>query len=96
MKDNITNFVDDKISRKIINALTKMDFETCNKLADNSGIPVSRLQEYIFGTEKITQLDKDMLILYVAELNKDDEKRYEDSTMKQYSSLKEFQQRKVG
>ena len=96
MNDNVENFVDEKTSRKIINALTKLDFKTCNKLANDSGIPFTRLQAFIHGIEKITQLDKGKLILHFAELDMSEEKRCEDSTQERYSSLKAFQQRKAG
>ena len=97
-KNKITNFVDEKTARKIIDALCRLDFKSITKLADDSGVPVNRLQNFIEGTEKITQLDKGKLIIHLinlADMAEDISTKEEPPEIK-YTSLKDFQKRKAG
>lgn len=96
---NIKNFVDEKTSGKIIDALCALDFDSIHKLAKNSGIPVDRLQDFVDGDEKITQLDKGKLITHlIASAETAEEKHQHSETNKEMelARLKDFQRRKAG
>jgi len=95
---NIKNFIDERTARKVIDALCALDFKTIHKLAEDSGVPVSRLQNFIEGTEKITQLDKGKLIIYLVKLVDiiEEEGQLEETKKQIFTSLKDFQQHKTG
>jgi hypothetical protein len=50
--DNIVNFIAEKNTRKIVNAICDLDFLAFNKVANDSKIPVIRLLSFIEGSEK--------------------------------------------
>jgi len=95
---NIKNFVGEKTTRKIVDALCALDFNTIHKLAEDSGVPVHRLQDFVDETEKITQLDKGKLIVYLVKLVDmgEEEGQLEETGEQIFTTLKEFQQRKTG
>jgi len=95
---NIKNFVGEKTTRKIVDALCALDFNTIHKLAEDSGVPVHRLQDFVDETEKITQLDKGKLIVYLVKLVDmgEEEGQLEETGEQIFTALKEFQQRKTG
>lgn len=96
--NNIKNFVDEKTSRKIISAICSLDFTDIHKLSEESGVPVSRLQDFVDETEKITQIDKGKLIVHLINMTdiSEDEKQLEETKGQKYTTVKEFQQRKPG
>jgi hypothetical protein len=98
MMNNIKNFVDEKTSRKIISAICSLDFTDIHKLSEESGVPVSRLQDFVDETEKITQIDKGKLIVHLINMTdiSEDEKQLEETKGQKYTTVKEFQQRKPG
>ena len=95
---NIKNFVDERTSRRVIGALCALDYNTIQKLAEDSGVPVSRLQNFVEETEKITQLDKGKLIIYLVKLVDmgEEEGQIEETEKQMITTLKDFQQRKTG
>ena len=95
---NIKNFVDEKTSRKIIDAICSLDFNTIHNLAKDSGVPVDRLQSFVDGDEKITLLDKGKLIIHLIKLADITEETNidEESNDKGFITLKDFQDRKAG
>ena len=95
---DIKNFIDERTARRVIGALCALDFNTIHKLAEDSGVPVHRLQNFVDGTEKITQLDKEKLIVYLVKLVDmgEEEGQLEDTEEQIFTTLKEFQQRKTG
>lgn len=97
MMSNVKNFVDEKTAKRIIDAITTLDFHGVLKLADDSGVPVSRLRDIIDRTERITQLDKGKLITHLMNLMdiREEEKPDEEAEGQNFTSLKEFQQRKI-
>ena len=94
---DVTNFVDEKTSRKIIAALCSLEFNAINKLAEDSGVPVNRLLDFVDETEKITQLDKGKLILHLLKLMDMGEEEIQEmgTDEEKVPSLKQFQQRKA-
>ena len=98
LMSDVKNFVDEKTKRKIIDALCELDFNSIHILADNSGVPVSRLQDFVDNTERITHLDKGKLIIHLVNLMdiSEEGKQHEETTEPNFTSLKEFQQRKTG
>jgi hypothetical protein len=61
-------------------------------------VPVTRLQDFVDGTEEITQLDKGKLIIHLVNLMdiSEEEKQHEETSEPTYASLEDFQQRKTG
>lgn len=95
---NIKNFVDEKTSKKIIDTICALDFDTIHKLSKDSGVPVHRLQSFVDGDEIITQLDKGKLIIHLIKLvdiGEEQNPRDEDKE-ETFMTLKEFQLRKTG
>ena len=95
---NIKNFVEEKTSKKIVDALCALDFNAIHKLAKDSGVPVHRLQNFVDGDEKITQIDKGKLIVYLVKSVDTNEKagKPEENKENVFATLKEFQQRNTG
>jgi uncharacterized protein YbbC (DUF1343 family) len=95
--DNVKNFVDEKTSRLIIQALCDLEFNDVLKLSEKSGVTVSRLQDFVDGDEQITQLDKGKLIIHLVNLAEmSNESKQLEKTEESYTSLKDFQNRKAG
>jgi hypothetical protein len=96
MDDKIKNFVDEKNTTKIVNALCDMDFLEFNQIVEDSGIPITRLLGYIDGSEKITTLDKEKLIPHLSRLSEmpEDKIHSDENVVETYSSLKNFLERK--
>ena len=95
----IKNFVDEKTSRKIIDAICALDYSSVLKLSDDSGVPVHRLQSFVDGDEKITQLDKGKLIIHLIKLVDivDEEHHHEETNDEMVSpGINDFQRRKAG
>ena len=94
----IKNFIDERTTRRVIGALCALDYNTIQKLAENSGVPVHRLQNIVDGTEKITPLDKGKLIVYLVRLENmgEWEGQLEETEEQIITALKDFQQRKTG
>lgn len=95
---NIKNFVDEKTSKKIIDTICKLDFDTIHKLSKNSGVSVHRLQNFVDGDEMITRLDKGKLIVHLIQLVEMNEEQNlpAENTEGVFTTLKEFQLRKTG
>lgn len=90
---NVKNFVDEKTTRKTISAICSLDFTEIHKLSKKSGLPVSRLQNFVDETEEMTQIDKGKLISHLINLTDISE---EETKEAKYTNLKEFQKRKTG
>lgn len=96
MGNNIKNFVDEKTNRTIVDALMQLDFKSVNKLAEDSAIPVHRLQAFIEGSERITQVDKGSLILHLVDIDMTTQEKSKDPASEQFTSLDAFRRRKTG
>ena len=95
----IKNFIDEKNSRKIIDAICALDYNAVHKLSKDSGIPVYRLQGFVDGDEKITLFDKGRLITHLINLVNftDEEDRHEEAGNEVvFVNLRDFQRRKAG
>ena len=68
MSAEIKNFVDEKTTKLILDALSVLDFDSVHLLAKKSGVPVHRMQSFVDGDEKITQIDKGNLIPHLVAL----------------------------
>ena len=87
----VKNFINEKTTRKIVGALCALDLNTIHKLAKDSDVPVNRLHNIIAGAEKITQIEKEKLIVYLVKLV--DMGEMEEQTL---TSLKDPQYRNTG
>jgi hypothetical protein len=95
--DNIINFVDEKNTRKIVNALCSLDYLAFNKIVNDSGISVIRLLSFIDGSERITMLEKGQLIPHLIKLADidDDSAQIDEETAQTFSTFKDFLKNKT-
>jgi hypothetical protein len=89
---DLVNFVDEKNTRKIVNAICDLDFLYFNKLANDSKIPVTRLLSFIDGSEMITMIEKDQLIPHLTNLAdmSEDKSKLDEETVESFTALNDF------
>ncbi|MBL1142472.1 MAG: hypothetical protein HND53_10605 [Proteobacteria bacterium] len=95
---NVKNFVDEKTSRTIINALCALDYKDILVLSKKSGVTVTRLQDFVDGDEQITQLDKGKLIVHLISLSEISENKVgsTDIPENRFATHESFKARKTG